>query len=75
VTSGILCAHIRVGLRCPDVWYLIEDFFEQSWIMKLFLLWGWVSVLIMALSFIVAVPALWGSFFPVETATAAAPPH
>jgi hypothetical protein len=32
------------------VWYLIEDFFEQSWIMKLFQLWGWVSVLIMALS-------------------------
>jgi len=33
------------------VWYLIEDFFEQSWIMKLFQLWGWVSVLIMLLSF------------------------
>jgi hypothetical protein len=32
------------------VWYLIEDFFEQSWIMKLIQLWGWVSVLIMVLS-------------------------
>ena len=33
------------------MWYLIEDFFEQSWIMKLFQLWGWASVLIMVLSF------------------------
>ena len=32
------------------MWYLIEDFFEQSWIMKLFQLWGWASVLIMVLS-------------------------
>ncbi len=32
------------------MWYLIEDFFEQSWIMKLFLLWGWLSVAIMIAS-------------------------
>jgi len=29
------------------MWYLIEDFFEQSWIVKLFIAWGWLSVLIM----------------------------
>jgi len=34
------------------VWYLIEDFFEQSWIMKLFAGWGWLAVLIMVSSFI-----------------------
>jgi hypothetical protein len=33
------------------VWYLIEDFFEQSWIMKLFIAWGWASAIIMATSF------------------------
>jgi len=29
------------------MWYLIEDFFEQSWIVKLFVAWGWLSILIM----------------------------
>ena len=32
------------------MWYLIEDFFEQSWIMKLFIGWGWLSILIMIAS-------------------------
>jgi len=32
------------------MWYLIEDFFEQSWIMKLFIGWGWLCGLIMATS-------------------------
>jgi hypothetical protein len=32
------------------MWYLIEDFFEQSWILKLVTLWGWLSVLIMLTS-------------------------
>ena len=34
------------------MWYLIEDFFEQSWIMKIFLVWAWLSVLIMVASFV-----------------------
>jgi hypothetical protein len=34
------------------VWYLIEDFFEQSWLMKLFIAWGWMSALIMAASLV-----------------------
>jgi len=29
------------------MWYLIEDFFEQSWIVKLFVAWGWLSIVIM----------------------------
>lgn len=29
------------------MWYLIEDFFDQSWLMKLFIAWGWLSVVIM----------------------------
>jgi hypothetical protein len=32
------------------MWYLIEDFFEQSWIVKLVTLWGWLSVVIMLAS-------------------------
>lgn len=32
--------------------YLIEDFFEQSWMMKLFIGWGWLCAVIMATSFI-----------------------
>ena len=32
------------------MWYLIEDFFEQSWVMKLFILWGWLSAAIMVAS-------------------------
>ena len=42
------------------MWYLIEDFFEQSWIMKLYLAWGWVSVAIMLLSF-------WSTVTPLVT--------
>lgn len=32
------------------MWYLIEDFFEQSLAMKLFIGWGWLSVIIMIAS-------------------------
>ena len=39
------------------MWYLIEDFFEQSWVMKLVLLWGWLSVVIMGSSLIDALLA------------------
>jgi hypothetical protein len=35
------------------MWYLIEDFFEQNLVMKLFILLGWLSALIMVLSFAV----------------------
>ena len=42
------------------MWYLIEDFFEQSWIMKLFIAWGWLAALIMATSF---GKPIWDSFW------------
>jgi hypothetical protein len=32
------------------MWYLIEDFFEQSWVMKLFIGWGWLCVVVMIAS-------------------------
>ena len=34
------------------MWYLIEDFFDQSLVMKLFILWGWLSMVIMVASLI-----------------------
>jgi len=32
------------------MWYLVEDFFEQSWIMKIFVIWGWMSMVVMVAS-------------------------
>lgn len=32
--------------------HLLDDFRRQSWAMKLFLLWGWLAVVIMVASFI-----------------------
>ena len=32
------------------MWYLIEDFFEQSLVMKAILGWGWLSILLMVTS-------------------------
>ncbi len=32
------------------MWYLIEDFFEQSLVMKAVIGWGWLGMLIMATS-------------------------
>lgn len=32
------------------MWYLIEDFFEQSLVMKACIGWGWLSILIMVTS-------------------------
>lgn len=29
------------------MWYLIEDFFDQSLVMKLFIAWGWLAMIIM----------------------------
>ena len=34
------------------MWYLIEDFFEQGWFMKLIIGLGWLAVLIMFMSLI-----------------------
>ncbi len=34
------------------MWYLIEDFFDQSLVMKLFIGWGWLSMIIMICSFV-----------------------
>ncbi len=35
--------------------HLLDDFLRQSWAMKLFLLWGWLAVVIMVSSFITSV--------------------
>lgn len=32
------------------MWYLIEDFFDQSWFMKAVIGWGWLCILIMLTS-------------------------
>jgi len=40
------------------VWYLIEDFFEQSWVMKAFIAWGWLAIIIMITSLVV--PLIFG---------------
>ena len=34
------------------MWHLIEDFFDQSWAMKLLIGWGWLCVIIMVASFV-----------------------
>ncbi len=36
------------------MWHLIEDFFEQSLIMKAFIGWGWLSILIMVASIVLS---------------------
>lgn len=40
------------------MWYLIEDFFEQSWVMKAFIGWGWLAIIIMITSLVV--PLIFG---------------
>ena len=47
----------RVGVgedcrRGGPMWHLIEDFFEQSIVMKLFIAVGWLAIIIMLLSLI-----------------------
>ncbi len=37
------------------MWYLVEDFFEQSIVVKLFILLGWFSALVMVSSLITTV--------------------
>ena len=34
---------------------LLDDFRGQPWVMKLFLLWGWLAVVIMVASFVATV--------------------
>jgi len=38
--------------RSIHMWHLIEDFFEQSLVMKGFLGLGWLAIIVMAASFI-----------------------
>ncbi len=40
------------------MWHLLEDFLEQSLAMKIFVLWGWLSIALMASSFVVSLPAV-----------------
>ena len=44
-----------VGGDCREalpMWHLIEDFFEQSIVMKLFIAVGWLAIVIMLLSLV-----------------------
>lgn len=34
------------------MWHLIEDFFDQSLVMKVFILWGWLAMVIMLASLV-----------------------
>jgi hypothetical protein len=34
------------------MWYLIEDFFEQTVVMKGFIVWGWLCAVIMVASLV-----------------------
>ncbi len=38
--------------------HLLDDFRSQPWVMKLFLLWGWLAVVIMISSFVTSVALL-----------------
>lgn len=40
------------GGICKGMWHLIEDFFEQGVVVKLFLAVGWLAVVIMVASLI-----------------------
>ena len=53
-TEGCVTLADHVGLDWVDgqMWYLIEDFFEQGLIAKLFIAVGWLAVLIMVASFV-----------------------
>ncbi len=44
------------------MWYLIEDFFDQGWFIKLAIAFGWLCVLIMITSF---GDTLWTKFINV----------
>ena len=54
--SGSICLKLRLSKRTwmQRMWYLIEDFFEQSLVMKAIIGWGWLSILIMVTSVVFA---------------------
>jgi hypothetical protein len=55
------------------MWYLLEDFFDQSLVMKALLGWGWLCVIIMIASLGSAwLPVLW-TMLTGDGAAAAAP--
>jgi hypothetical protein len=57
------------------MWYLLEDFFDQSWIMKALLGWGWLCVIIMVASLVDKwVPVAWALLTGDGAAAAGAPP-
>lgn len=45
-------AATRFPSRVKTMWHLIEDFFEQGIVVKLFLGVGWLAVIIMLASFV-----------------------
>lgn len=47
-----LPAHVGLDGVDRQMWHLIEDFFEQGLIAKLFIAVGWLAVLIMVASFV-----------------------
>ncbi|MEM8769517.1 MAG: hypothetical protein AAGE43_18925 [Pseudomonadota bacterium] len=42
------------------MWYLIEDFMEQSLAMKAIIAWGWLSIMIMVASIATTVGSVFG---------------
>ena len=54
---GPLCDILALLPGSPSMHHLIDDFRRQPWVMKLFLLWGWLAVVIMVTSFIASIVA------------------
>lgn len=48
--GNAILGNARIGNA--RMWHLIEDFFEQGVVVKLFILLGWLCVLIMVASFV-----------------------
>ena len=48
---GILTHSLSGGVR-NSMWHLIEDFFEQGVVVKLFIAVGWLAVVIMIASLV-----------------------
>ena len=40
------------------VFYTMEDFMEQTLVMKAIIAWGWLSVIVMVVSFVATLPEL-----------------
>lgn len=49
------------GTGGGHMWHLLEDFLEQSLAMKIFVLWGWLSIALMVSSCIASLPALFAA--------------